>query len=29
MEEIVITERKKVVVQKSRFKWVDTLDIRD
>lgn len=28
MEEVLISERKKVVVQKSKFRGVDTLDIR-
>ena len=28
MEEVVISERKKVVVQKSKFRGADTLDIR-
>lgn len=28
MEEVVVNERKKVIVQKSRFRGLDTLDIR-
>lgn len=28
MEEVVINDRKKVVIQKSKFRGLDTLDIR-
>lgn len=28
MEEVVVNDRKKVVIQKSRFREIDTLDIR-
>ena len=28
LEEVVVNDRKKVVIQKSRFRGLDTLDIR-